>query len=98
MLGDRDRPLGHVGAAPHGMILGIDAEQPWCRVEADRFQVPQEGMDVVRPLMQRPAHRLADPDDAVGLATAGKGLLGQLVHQSSLGSTDEHGEACPARP
>jgi hypothetical protein len=49
LLGDRDRPLGHVGAAPHGMFLGIDAEQPWCRVEADRFQVPQEGGRLRRP-------------------------------------------------
>ena len=59
-------------------------------VEPDRFQVPQEGMDIVGSLMQRPAHRLADPDDAVRLATTGKGLLGQLVHEPSLGSTDEH--------
>jgi hypothetical protein len=72
-------------AGEHLAALGIDAEQPRCTVEADRLQVPQEGMDVVGSLMQRPAHRLADPDDAVRPAAAGKGLLGQLVHEPSLG-------------
>jgi hypothetical protein len=60
-----DHLAGEVGE--HLTALGVDAEQPRGTVEADRFQVPQEGMDVVRPLMQRPAHGLADPDDALGL-------------------------------
>jgi hypothetical protein len=39
--------------------------------------------------MQHPVHRLANPDDALGLAATGKGLLGHLVHKPSLGSTGE---------
>jgi hypothetical protein len=72
--------------------LGVDAEQPRGAVEADRLQVPKERMNVVRPLMQRPAHRLADPDDALGLAAAAESLFGHLVHRPSLGSTGEHGD------
>jgi hypothetical protein len=85
-------------AGEHLAALGIDAEQPRCTVEADRLQVPQEGMDVVGSLMQRPAHRLADPDDAVRPAAAGKGLLGQLVHEPSLGRSDEHDDAVAPKP
>jgi hypothetical protein len=85
--GADDHLAGEVGE--HLTALGVDAEEPRGTVEADRFQVPQEGMDVVRPLMQGPAHGLADPDDALGLPAAGKGLLGHLVHELSLGSTGE---------
>jgi hypothetical protein len=86
---DLGHPLGSRQPGEYLASLGVDAGQPWGTVEADFFQVPQEGMNVVGSLMQRPVHRLADPDDAVGLATTGKGLLGQLVHEPSLGSTED---------
>jgi hypothetical protein len=93
--GADDHLAGEVGE--HLAALGIDAEQPRCTVEADRLQVPQGGMDVVGSLMQRLADRLADPDDAVRPAAAGKGLLGQLVHEPSLGRSDEHDDAVARR-
>jgi hypothetical protein len=61
--------------------LLVDAQQPRSAVEADRLQVPQDHLDIVRALAQWPADRPAHAHNARGLSPALEQPLWQIVHK-----------------
>src|ERR1700744_5877952 len=42
--------------------LLVDAEEPGSTVEPDRREVPEHGLHIRRPIMQRTANRATNPD------------------------------------